>query len=262
MNVLTKLTRLTPRRATTLVQRRLQCWQWRGVGVECPLCAYQGTRLADGNWHVRSICPQCRAETRHRLLAAAITQLPEHDYRKLLAGKRVLHFAPEKIMGAFVRRYAGRYATADLLRRDVDLQLDISSMPEIADGSYDCCIACDVLEHVPDDRRALRELHRVLAPGGVAIITVPQQDHAAATYEDPTITSRAERTRAFGQHDHVRIYGDDVVERMQAAGFEVEVVDDTSFDPAAVERYVLRPPVLSERPLATNFRKVFFCRRK
>jgi hypothetical protein len=262
MTVLAKITRLTPRRVTKAMQRKLQCWQLRGARVECPLCAFQGERLADGSWHVRSVCPRCSAETRHRLLAAALTLLPEYGCDELLAGKRVMHFAPEKVFRKFILAQAGLYASADLLRGDVDFQLDISCMPEIEDGSFDCCIACDVLEHVPNDRAALSELHRVLSPGGTAIITVPQKNHAATTYEDATITTPRGRTRAFGQHDHVRIYGDDVVERMRAAGFEVEIVDDSSFESADVERFVLRPPVLSEHPLATNFRKVFFCRRK
>ena len=253
------MTRFTPRNAKTLVQRKLECWQLRGDAVECPLCGYEARQFADNPWHARTVCPKCRTETRHRLLAAALKRLPEYRHEKLLSGKRVLHFAPEAAIRRLVRDRAGQYSSADFLRGNVDLRLDMTCMPEVADGSLDVCIACDVLEHVADDGAALGELHRVLAPGGVAIITVPQQDHLATTYEDSTITTDAGRLAAFGQVDHVRMYGDDVVGRMQAAGFRVDVVDADSFDPADVARYVLRPPVVNPHPLATNFRKVFFC---
>ena len=259
MPMLGAMKRLTPRNAGTLVRRKLQCWQLRGNAVECPLCGFEARQFADSPWHARTVCPRCRTETRHRLLAAALKLLPAYRHEKLLAGRRVLHFAPEAVIRRFVRARAGQYLSADFLRGNVDLRLDMTHMPEIASGSQDVCIACDVLEHVADDRAALRELHRVLAPGGVAIITVPQQDGLAATYEDPTITTDAGRLAAFGQIDHVRMYGDDVIERMRSAGSRVDAVDADSFDSADAARLVLRPPVLNPHPLATNFRKVFFC---
>jgi SAM-dependent methyltransferase len=259
MPILGAMKRLTPRNAKMIVQRRIERWQLRGDAVECPLCGYEARRFADSPWHSRTVCPQCRTETRHRLLIAALKRLPSYSQERLLNGKRVLHFAPEAVIRRFVRDRAGQYASADFLRGNVDLRLDMTCMPEIADGSFDTCIACDVLEHVADDGAALRELHRVLAPGGAAIITVPQQDGLATTYEDPSITTAAGRLAAFGQVDHVRMYGDDVVARMQAAGFRVETVDANSFEPADAARFVLRPPVVNPHPLATNFRKVFFC---
>jgi len=255
------LKRINPRSARRFVRLSVQRWRLRGDAVECPICGFEACHFADGHWHVRSVCPKCRTETRHRLLLASLTRLPQWHFDRIVTGKRVLHFAPEPAIRRMFRERAGTYQSADLMHPDADLRLDIGEMPSVADGAFDCCVACDVLEHVPNDRDALRELHRITAPGGVTIITVPQKDHAATTHEDSTVITPADRKRVYGQEDHVRFYGDDVVDRMVAAGFEVTAVDAECFPPEVVERLVLRPPVLSDHPLVTNFRKVFFCRR-
>jgi ubiquinone/menaquinone biosynthesis C-methylase UbiE len=143
----------------------------------------------------------------------------------------------------------------------VDLRLDITQMNAIADGSYGVFIACDVLEHVSDDRQALREIYRVLAPGGWGIFTVPQQDHRQETLEDPSVQTPADREKHYGQWDHVRLYGADFSRRLEEAGFTVTIVDEQSFPPETVARYVLFPPALSPHPLATNYRKVFFAQK-
>jgi SAM-dependent methyltransferase len=191
----------------------------------------------------------------------ALAELEDLSYAKLVDGKTVLHFAPEPVLYTVLADRAGKYLTADFLRDNVDLRLDISDMPTVEANSYDVVVACDVLEHVTDDRRALREIHRILTPGGYAILTVPQKDHSAVTYEDNSLVTPEERERAFGQWDHLRIYGDDFVGMLESAGFHVTVVDETRFPEQAVRRHVLFPPVLSPHPLATNYRKVFFARK-
>ncbi|HWS87108.1 MAG TPA: class I SAM-dependent methyltransferase [Pyrinomonadaceae bacterium] len=232
-----------------------------GSGVKCPACAWRGARFADDLWHEGTMCPQCQSDTRHRLLLASFQHLPEYSPRGLLAGKDILHVAPESQVSQYLRGLARRYVTADLNRADVDLNLDLTRMDSVADESFDVAVACDVLEHVEDDAAALREFRRILRSGGTAIFTVPQKDHAATTYEDPSITSPEERERAFGQWDHLRIYGDDFVDRVRAAGFRVRAVDENDFDDSLVRRMVLKPPRLSADPLATNYRKVFFCQK-
>jgi SAM-dependent methyltransferase len=176
----------------------------------------------------------------------------------LVKGKQVLHFAPEPILTGTFGSYSRTYKTADLLRGDVDLNLDMCAMDDIADNSFDLVVACDVLEHVQSDSRALDELHRILCPGGWAILTVPQKDNLDETYEDASITTAGGRLQAFGQEDHLRIYGSDFVELLNAHGFSVRKIDETDFEPSAVKKHVLFPPVLSSHPLATNYRKVFF----
>jgi SAM-dependent methyltransferase len=131
-------------------------------------------------------------------------------------------------------------------------------MQGVESGEYDLLIACDVLEHVKDDKLAMREVSRVLRGGGYAILTVPQKDGLEVTYEDPTITDPLERKKHFGQLDHLRFYGQDFPRFLEAAGFQVAVVDEKSFPEAIVKKHVLFPPILSTTPLATNYRKVFF----
>jgi SAM-dependent methyltransferase len=251
--------RLLPTPFKRYVRWKAQCWSLRGEAVQCPICGFRGRHFADDVWHVRTICPSCYADTRHRILVSALKQLPECE--GILAGKRVLHFAPEPVLGEFLAAEAKEYVTADLCRSDVDLKVDMTNMPSVPSESFDCCIACDVLEHVADDHAALAELFRVLRPNGVAVVAVPQSDDALKTYEDPSITTPEGRTQAFGQFDHVRFYGSDVVDRIQAVGFRVTVIDEQSFPKEMVDRFVLRPPVLSKNPLATNFRKLYVCRK-
>ena len=128
--------------------------------------------------------------------------------------------------------------------------------------SCDSLIACDVLEHVPDDTQALQEIHRVLAEHGWVILTVPQKDGLETKYENPTITDPEERKRIFGQEDHLRIYGNDFNLFLEKHGFTVTVINEKSFDSEMVQKHVLFPPVLSKHPLATNYRSVYFGQKK
>jgi SAM-dependent methyltransferase len=230
--------------------------------VECNVCGWQGKHLVSDGWHERAQCPSCRSGVRHRLLLAALTHIEALSLARLVRGKRVLHFAPERLIERLLRESAGQYVTADYLNPRRDLQLDLSDMAGVADGQFDLLIACDVLEHVADDRRALGEICRVLSPGGFAILTVPQQDYLPQTFEDASIVTPADRERRYGQSDHLRIYGDDFPDLLQAAGFEVTAIDERSFSADFSSRHVLAPPERSSHPLATNFRKVFFATKR
>jgi SAM-dependent methyltransferase len=229
--------------------------------VECNLCGWQARRFLSDDWHPHTVCCRCGSQVRHRLLAAALTHLPSYSEVRIVKNKRILHFAPERTLRQRLQRLAARYETADLMHARLGRMLDISNMPSIADGEFNLVIACDVLEHVADDIAAMREIRRVLAPGGYAILSVPQKDDLATTFEDPAITSPRDRERAYGQWDHVRIYGNDFVSRLSGAGLVTTVVDESSFPDAIVRRHVLFPPVLSPHPLATNHRKIFFAQR-
>jgi SAM-dependent methyltransferase len=117
--------------------------------------------------------------------------------------------------------------------------MDITDIP-LDDGSFDMIVCSHVLEHVPDDRKAMRELFRVLRPGGWAVLQSPLDPARPHTYEDWSITAPQERQRAFGQHDHVRIYGRDYGDRLEEAGFRVERVNHLArLGPAAAVRYGL-----------------------
>ncbi|MDE5814685.1 MAG: methyltransferase domain-containing protein, partial [Alistipes sp.] len=120
-----------------------------------------------------------------------------------------------------------RYVTADLESPLADLHFDVQEIP-LADGSFDVVICNHLLEHVADDRKAMRELHRILRPGGWGVLLSPVELDRDRTYEDDTVTDPEERTRIFGQYDHRRIYGRDYADRLREAGFEVEEIDYTT----------------------------------
>jgi SAM-dependent methyltransferase len=136
-----------------------------------------------------------------------------------LAGKRILHFAPEK---AVVRQMHanGSYETADLHQPGVTHRIDITCIP-LAAASYDVVIAHHVLEHIDDDRAAIRELFRILRPGGCAVLTVPINASRAETYENAAITRPEDRVAHFSAPDHRRYYGLDFASRLEEAGFGV-----------------------------------------
>ena len=178
-----------------------------------------------------------------------------------LNGKQILHFAPERQLRPLVAKRAGEYRSADFDRGDVDLKLDMCRMTTVADSSFDTIIAMDVLEHVPDDRAAMRELFRILKPGGTALLSVPQKDPPALTDEDSTVTTEAARNERFGQKDHVRMYGDDFVDRLTEAGFKVRIFSAANFSEAQITRYALKPIRPNPHPLSTNVRRIYFCER-
>ena len=183
----------------------------------CPICGYHGVFVSVGHparWDAR--CLDCGSRERHRLLHLWITE----GGGDKLAGKRILHFAPEK---AFMRRMRGNalYETADLLQAGVTHQVDITDT-KLPSASYDVVMANHVLEHIPDDRAAMRELFRLLKPGGIALLTVPINATRHDTYENASVTGAANLWAHFSAHDHVRYYGLDFADRLAEAGFQVE----------------------------------------
>jgi SAM-dependent methyltransferase len=136
--------------------------------------------------------------------------------------KRLLHFAPEPAIAGRLRAIDNLdCVTADLLDPNVSMSVDIANMPSVPDASFDFLYCSHVLEHVADDRKAIRECARVLKPEGRAVFMVPIT--ASVTYEDPSIADPRERERLFGQHDHVRRYGPDFRGRLKDGGFDVRV---------------------------------------
>jgi SAM-dependent methyltransferase len=111
------------------------------------------------------------------------------------------------------------YTTADLESPLADVKLDIQHVPFDKD-TFDVVICNHVLEHVPDDRQAMREIYRILKPGGFAILQVPMDPGLDKTYEDPSILAPRDREKHFRQKDHYRLYGRDYPERLKEAGFQ------------------------------------------
>jgi SAM-dependent methyltransferase len=143
--------------------------------------------------------------------------------------KRVVHFAPEPFLSRRLREELGQnYLTADLNSATAMFRADLTDLP-FRDGVFDVVICSHVLEHIPDDRKAMAEMRRVLRPGGWAAILVPIL-YPDATDEDLTITDPAEQLRRFLHNGHVRGYGQtDFMERLRSQAFKVDVVRRTDF---------------------------------
>lgn len=205
--------------------RRLIVAAWRDPGQflsrqvprQCPICGYHGVFISVGSPPRRDArCPSCGSRERHRLVHLWVTE----GGGDRLAGKRILHFAPEKVVQ---RQMRGNklYETADLYESGVTHRVDIAHTA-LADASYDVVIAHHVLEHIPDDRAAMREMFRLLKPGGIAVLSTPINASRRETYENPSITDPALRTLHFSAPDHKRYYGLDFADRLTDAGFAVE----------------------------------------
>jgi SAM-dependent methyltransferase len=206
-----------PRNYDRAVRDRLQAVPLR----RCPACRQSFARFALSNAEIgeRRACPRCGSRQRHRMLAIYL----ERHTDLLDRAQDVLHVAPEAGLRERLRTlHGGRYVTTDIEPGRADIAADIAALP-FTDDSFDVVLCLHVLEHVADDRAALRELRRVLRPSGWSIVQVPVL--RAATIEDPQERDPGERLRRFGQDDHVRVYGADFFDRLREAGLNPDVVD-------------------------------------
>jgi hypothetical protein len=196
---------------------------YAGRGVECPVCGRRFRKFMPyGYGPVRgnALCPSCLALERHRLLWLWLRERTDF----FTARPRVLHIAPERcFIAKFERLLGDDYVTADLESPLAKVKMDIQAMP-FGDGEFDVIFCNHILEHVDDDRLAMREMWRVMRRGGWGVALSPVSAARAATWEDPSIDTPEGRAAAFGQHDHRREYGADYPQRLAEAGFEVEAV--------------------------------------
>lgn len=208
-----------PRRWAEIVRRRRRLHALRGDRVQCPCCESSFARFMDNGDAPDTLCPRCGSQERHRLAWLYLRDRTALGREPL----SLLHFAPEFPLRRRLARLPGlRYVTADLRPEGVDVACDITRLP-FEDASFDAILCSHVLEHVPDDRRAMRELRRVLRPGGWALVMVPFSHELAQTLEDPAIVTPAQRRAAYWREDHLRLYGRDLPRRLQEAGFDVTV---------------------------------------
>jgi SAM-dependent methyltransferase len=221
------------------LQGRLRAPFYRGDRVECPCCGgrFRGFLASGPGGRPGVRCPRCGSLERHRLLWLYLERCTDLFSRS----QRILHVAPEPRLCERLATTPGLdYVSADLDSPLAEEQLDIQDIP-YPDASFDAILCCHVLEHVPDDRRAMRELHRILAPGGWAVLQTPVRSKLTRTDEDPSVTDPAERIRRFGQADHVRVYGADFEDRLRDAGFAVRRDPwARDLEPEVAERFGLR----------------------
>lgn len=195
------------------------------------------------------LSPSTLSLERHRLLWLYLKRETDFFTKHL----KVLHVAPEQ---AFYKRFRELknldYTTTDLESPLADVKADICNLP-FKDQTFDVIFCNHVLEHIPDDTKAMQELYRVMKPNGWGIFQIPQDLSRDTTFEDDSITDKKERAKIFGQYDHVRVYGRDYFDTLRSIGFTVDEVDYTaSLSEADIERYRLAKgeiiPVVYKQP--------------
>ena len=188
---------LRPHRIARGVALRAEMARHRGEAVHCPVCEHSFDAFKEAPDVALGLCWRCGSHGRHRAQWLFFQSRPE-----LLGDvSSLLHLAPEWTLR---RRLSAlthlRYVTADLEQPDVDLRIDLTAA-DLPDASFDGVICSHVLEHIADDRAAMRELCRITAPGGWCLVMVPLDLSRAETYEDPSITTPEARHRAFWRPD-------------------------------------------------------------
>lgn len=218
----------------------LLAWWYRGKNYIDPIDGRQYRRLMpygyEGRQRENALAPGSLSLERHRLLWLYL----QRDTNFFEEALNMLHVAPEQ---CFLKRFKQMpnlvYTTADLDSPIADVQMDIHDIP-FTQNTFDVILCNHVLEHVQDDKQCMRELYRVLKPGGFAIMQVPFAPGQEKTIEDPEEKDPEVRKKRFGQYDHVRLYGSDYPDRLREAGFTVEIVDfQEKLSPQDYQKYAL-----------------------
>lgn len=217
---------------------------YAGRRMRCPVCGHRYRKFMPygySNPRENALCPWCLALERHRMMWLYLVN--ETDFFE--TSPRLLHIAPER---CFIRRFekllGDNYVTADLESPLAKVKMDIQAIP-FGEGEFDVIFCNHILEHVDDDRLAMREMFRVMRPGGWGIMLVPQNFDRETTFEDPSLTTPQQRYEVYGQSDHQREYGRDYPMRLAEAGFDVEEIDYLKYlTPQQAKLYGLRTEIL------------------
>lgn len=212
-----------------------------GNKVQCHVCDKKFRKFLPygyGTPRENVLCPSCLSLERHRLIWYYLNNKSDfftHEHK-------LLHIAPEQCFHKKFKQLKNiDYVTADLESPLAEVKMDIQEMP-FDDNSFDVVLCNHVLEHIPDDKKAMQEILRVMKPGAWSILQVPMKPGAATTYEDASITDPKERAIHFGQYDHMRLYGADYGDVLRKEGFEVEELDiPKEIGSALTETYRLAP---------------------
>lgn len=197
--------------------------KWQPLGYDLPVLTEKqivGAGLRE------AMCPVCMSSDRIRLLFYFL----KNKTNIFTNRHKLLHIAPEPSLEHLFKKHPNiDYLTADLDPTEVMMQMDITKI-QLPENSFDAIVCNHVLEHIPDDMKAMSELYRILKPGGWAILQVPFSKTLSQTFEDPKVINPNDREQIFGQTDHVRIYAWDYTDRLKKAGFNVNVYRWTEDD--------------------------------
>lgn len=198
---------------------------------KCPICGYEGIDFKPyvNIIHREVECPQCKSHERHRALWFFFNERKD----LLKKGNKFLHFAPEIQFNELFRSAGMEYHPVDISFNNslVEEQIDIQDIPYENDY-FDVIYCSNILEHVPDDKKGMSELYRVLKPGGIALILVPINGISyempvdkSKTFENPKYNTPKLREKYYGQDDHLRLYGTDFKDKLINVGFKI-LADD------------------------------------
>ena len=214
---------------------------YKGNNVECPVCEKSfkkflsyGSKVAQRD---NVLCPYDLTLERHRLMWLYLK-----DHSNFMTDKLdVLHIAPEQCFHARFKEQSNlKYLTGDLESPIADMHFDLHSIP-LEENRFDVVFCNHVLEHVEDALQCMKELYRVMKPGGWGIMQVPQDITRQETYEDASITSPEDREKHYWQKDHVRLFGLDYPEWLKKAGFTVKEFKPTeNYSKEQITRYRLQ----------------------
>jgi SAM-dependent methyltransferase len=186
------------------------------------------------------LCPICLSKPPHRLTSEYFDRHPD----LFAAGRNMLHVAPEPGLGARLKarcRALGMAYRAGGLNSAGDAHIDLRKL-DIPSASMDLVYCCHVLNAMHEDAVAMRELHRVLKQGGLALLQVPAFESGPSTVEP---ADAAGRLRVFGDELIFRRYtNEDYRRRLRAAGFAVDEFRARDLSPGLVERLQLKAEVV------------------
>jgi predicted SAM-dependent methyltransferase len=191
-----------------------------------------------GKQRENALSPSTLSLERHRLMWLFLRD--ETTFFTSEKKLKTLHIAPEQcFLDIFRKQKNLEYTTSDLESPIADVKADICDLP-FKNNSFDVVFCNHVLEHITDDKKAMQELFRVLKRGGFGIFQIPQDLSRETTFEDNSVTDKKERTKIFGQYDHVRIYGRDYFNKLRSIGFKVDEIDYTQkISSEKLERFCL-----------------------
>ncbi|MDN5329752.1 MAG: hypothetical protein PWP35_1539 [Bacteroidales bacterium] len=240
--------------------QRLQAFVYRGDKYVCPLCGKSFRKMLTGGveneifkkYHIigggrrpNSVCPRCYSTDRDRLVFLYLRDFTD-VFKK---NYQILHIAPEGSLRAYfmqktsvsytsgfkdAQAYKGYYY--DQLKQHIDI-----TSTDFSDNKFDVVICNHVLEHIEDDLKAMREIFRIMKPGGFGILQVPFSPDLEKSIEGLPAPTPAERLRLYGQEDHVRIYGVDYFDRLKSVGFEVNKFMLYHSDSEKYKNYAINP---------------------